>query len=71
MEFYNWRAHRCAFEQTSGDGEVALLLIHPIGVGLSGEYWRPFIQQWQASSKVSNPIYNLDLLGIVSAFFHK
>ena len=63
MEFYNWNDHRCAFEQTSGDGKVALLLIHPIGVGLSSEYWHPFIQQWQASSAVSNPIYNLDLLG--------
>lgn len=63
MEFYNWKDYRCAFEQTSGDRKVALLLIHPIGVGLSGEYWRPFVQQWQASSEVSNPIYNLDLLG--------
>lgn len=63
MEFYNWKEHRCAFEQTAGDGEVALLLIHPIGVGLSSEYWIPFVQQWQASSEVANPIYNLDLLG--------
>ncbi|MGB3769389.1 MAG: alpha/beta hydrolase [Phormidesmis sp.] len=62
MEFYNWKEHRCAFEQLPGDGEAALLLIHPIGVGLSSEYWRPFIQQWQAR-ETSSPIYNLDLLG--------
>jgi len=62
MEFYNWKEHRCAFEQLPGNGEAALLLIHPIGVGLSSEYWRPFIQQWQAR-ETSSPIYNLDLLG--------
>ncbi len=62
MEFYNWKEHRCAFEQLPGSGETALLLIHPIGVGLSSEYWRPFIQQWQAR-ETSSPIYNLDLLG--------
>ena len=63
MEFYQWQNHRCAFEQTSGSGSPALLLIHPIGVGLSSEYWHPFIKRWQARSEVSSPIYNLDLLG--------
>lgn len=63
MEFYNWKEHRCSFESISGDDKLALLLIHPIGVGLSSRYWEPFIQQWQASPLVSNPIYNLDLLG--------
>ena len=40
----------------------ALLLIHPIGVGLSRHFWQPFIQQYQQSG-VSQTIYNLDLLG--------
>ena len=63
MEFYNWNDRRCAFEQVSGSGRLALLLIHPVGVGLSGEYWQPFIRQWQDSSETKSPIYNLDLLG--------
>ena len=40
----------------------ALLLIHPIGVGLSRDFWSPFIQQC-ADAGLENPIYNLDLLG--------
>ncbi|MEO0807209.1 MAG: alpha/beta hydrolase [Cyanobacteria bacterium J06643_4] len=40
----------------------ALLLIHPIGVGLSRDFWSPFIQQC-ADVELENPIYNLDLLG--------
>ena len=63
MEFYYWKDYRCAFEQTSGSSRPALVLIHPIGVGLSSKYWHPFVEQWQTSSKVSQPIYNLDLLG--------
>ena len=61
MEFYNWQDYRCAFEQVAGKGP-ALLLIHPVGVGLSGEFWHPFVRQWQVSA-TDNPIYNLDLLG--------
>lgn len=42
----------------------ALLLIHPIGVGLSRAFWQPFIEQWQASpARPANRIYNVDLLG--------
>ena len=63
MEFYNWKDYRCAFEVVQGEGSPALLLIHPIGVGLSSRYWQPFIRQWQASAEVSNAVYNLDLLG--------
>ena len=62
MEFYCWQDYRCAFEQIPGQGDLALLLIHPIGVGLSSKFWHPFIRQWQAGSP-ANPIYNLDLLG--------
>lgn len=41
----------------------ALLLVHPIGVGLSKQFWSPFIEQWGRSSGVENTIYNPDLLG--------
>ncbi len=72
MGFYTWRNYRCAFnkvparsaaEQGSGQGLPALLLVHPIGVGLSGQFWQPFIQQWKANGVADNAIYNLDLLG--------
>lgn len=74
MEFYTWQSHRCAFEKIPGQG-VALLLIHPIGVGLSRKFWLPFIQQWTqpqiqqqvqpetAARQPSSAIYNVDLLG--------
>ncbi|PZO57835.1 MAG: alpha/beta hydrolase [Phormidesmis priestleyi] len=47
----------------------ALLLIHPIGVGLSHEFWQPFVQQFgqqeAKSESVScrHTLYNVDLLG--------
>lgn len=71
MEFYTWQNYRCAFEklpeEIPGQQGVALLLIHPIGVGLSRKFWQPFIQQWrQQQAAVDRPgsvIYNVDLLG--------
>lgn len=72
MEFYNWQNYRCAYETVPGEespeGNLsesalpALLLIHPIGVGLSRHFWQPFIQAWKASGSAQK-IYNLDLLG--------
>ncbi len=74
MTFYTWQNHQCAFEKVAGQvvtgssvaglpTEPALLLIHPIGVGLSKQFWQPFIQQWQQIDAPNSPIYNLDLLG--------
>ncbi len=76
MEFYTWKDYRCAYDCVpSGASKTAdklttqaelsvpsLLLIHPIGVGLSRQFWQPFIEQW---TQVNGParIYNLDLLG--------
>ncbi|MBD2081996.1 alpha/beta fold hydrolase [Leptolyngbya sp. FACHB-17] len=56
-QFYQWNQFRCAYDFHEGQG-VPLLLIHPIGVGLSRQFWNRFIQAWQP-----NPIYNPDLLG--------
>jgi len=68
MEFYIWQGHRCVYDTVAVEfseelqNAPALLLIHPIGVGLSRHFWDPFIKQW---SQVAAPhaIYNLDLLG--------
>lgn len=66
-QFYTWRDYRCAYEvyapvNSTVDECTPLLLIHPIGVGLSRHFWQQFCNQW---SKVGrrNPIYNPDLLG--------
>ncbi len=63
MEFYTWQNYRCAFEMIPGQQAVALLLIHPIGVGLSRQFWQPFIQQWTTTNQSRSAIYNVDLLG--------
>jgi pimeloyl-ACP methyl ester carboxylesterase len=70
MEFYTWQGHQCAFEQHSSQQQQAaqkkpaLLLVHPIGVGLSGQFWQPFIESWaRHSAGHGSCIYNLDLLG--------
>jgi len=69
MTFYTWKNHQCAFEKVPAQAVSgvsagpALLLIHPIGVGLSGQFWRPFIEQWQRVESLSSAVYNVDLLG--------
>lgn len=66
-EFYAWQNYRCAWEvhyptaPTAASG-IPLLLIHPIGVGLSGQFWHRFCSQWYHQGS-RNPIYNPDLLG--------
>lgn len=77
MEFYIWQGHRCVYDRIEHRTESlekgsdktnnslpALLLIHPIGVGLSRAFWQPFIERWQAKSpSIRSQIYNVDLLG--------
>ncbi len=71
-QFYTWQGYRCAFEKHSfkkGSSSQslqkspALLLIHPIGVGLSGQFWQPFLAHWTARADAHSSVYNLDLLG--------
>ncbi|MDJ1184213.1 alpha/beta fold hydrolase [Roseofilum casamattae] len=63
-QYYTWKAYRCAYEvnRTPGSDGAPILLIHPIGVGLSRRFWDRFIQTWRDRG-YSNPIYNPDLLG--------
>jgi pimeloyl-ACP methyl ester carboxylesterase len=42
--------------------DIPLLLIHPIGVGLSRLFWQRFCLEWQQIGQ-RNAIYNPDLLG--------
>ena len=46
----------------NNNDSISLLLIQPIGVGLSGKFWSRFCQQWYAAG-YRYPIYNPDLLG--------
>ncbi|MEM9946614.1 MAG: alpha/beta hydrolase [Cyanobacteria bacterium P01_D01_bin.36] len=62
MDFYIWQDRRCVYDAIPGGNSPALLLIHPIGVGLSRAFWHPFIHAWEQAGSPS-PIYNLDLLG--------
>ncbi|MBD2344577.1 alpha/beta fold hydrolase [Anabaena subtropica] len=64
--FYHWQNYRCAYQvyqptESSHEG-LPLLLIHPIGVGLSGKFWQRFCREWYATGQ-RNLIYNPDLLG--------
>ncbi|BAY89585.1 MULTISPECIES: alpha/beta fold hydrolase [unclassified Tolypothrix] len=65
-EFYTWHNYRCAYEvhqpNNVNSAGIPLLLIHPIGVGLSRQFWQRFCREWyQAGHR--NPIYDPDLLG--------
>jgi len=65
-QFYTWKNYRCAYEvhnpiNSTPEG-IPLLLIHPIGVGLSRRFWQRFYHEWYKQGR-RNPIYNPDLLG--------
>ncbi|MEH2445103.1 MAG: alpha/beta hydrolase [Nostoc sp.] len=65
-QFYSWQNYRCAYEvhqpiHTTPEG-IPLLLIHPIGVGLSRQFWQRFCREWYNTGE-RNSIYNPDLLG--------
>ncbi|MBW4660017.1 MAG: alpha/beta fold hydrolase [Drouetiella hepatica Uher 2000/2452] len=66
-QFYQWRSYRCAYEVRTSPNQVddtrsPLLLLHPIGVGLSRRFWNRFCQTWFQSGQTRS-IYSLDLLG--------
>jgi pimeloyl-ACP methyl ester carboxylesterase len=65
-QFYTWNNLRCAYDvltpiNTTAEG-ISLLLIHPIGVGLSRHFWQRFCDEWYKQGN-RNLIYNPDLLG--------
>ncbi|MCM0592648.1 MAG: alpha/beta hydrolase [Gloeotrichia echinulata IR180] len=65
-QFYTWQNYRCAYEvhhptDSTAEG-IPLLLIHPIGVGLSRQFWQRFVREWYNTGN-RRPIYNPDLLG--------
>ena len=63
VQFYSWQDYRCSYEVFGSEAaSTALLLIHPIGVGLSRTFWQRFIETWLAQNPNSK-IYNPDLLG--------
>ncbi len=59
---YQWGSYRCAYDYYPGSGSLNLLLIPPIGVGLSRQFWDRFCQVWFQSGQ-PHSIYNIDLLG--------
>ncbi|MEM1250892.1 MAG: alpha/beta fold hydrolase [Cyanobacteria bacterium P01_H01_bin.21] len=59
MAVYRWQQYTCAYETHNTESDATpLLLIHPIGVGLAGQFWQPFIEQWPERT-----LYVPDLLG--------
>ncbi|MEA5505345.1 alpha/beta hydrolase [Halotia wernerae UHCC 0503] len=66
IQFYTWQNYRCSYElhqpTISAPEGIPLLLIHPIGVGLSRQFWQRFCEEWYSTGH-RNLIYNPDLLG--------
>ncbi|MEC4894248.1 MAG: alpha/beta fold hydrolase [Oscillatoria sp. PMC 1051.18] len=65
-KFYTWKDFRCAYEIHPSEGSISdrpgLLLIHPIGVGLSRRFWDRFTTKWFNNGQTET-IFNPDLLG--------
>lgn len=62
-QFYSWQDFRCAYNVVGDPSTSAspLVLIHPIGVGLSRTFWQRFSEKLSLQSDLT--IYNPDLLG--------
>jgi pimeloyl-ACP methyl ester carboxylesterase len=61
-ESYTWNQYHCTYEYQAGQGDLPLLLIHPLGVGLSRWFWHRFCREFRRQG-FRNAIYNPDLLG--------
>ncbi|MEM8721947.1 MAG: alpha/beta hydrolase [Cyanobacteria bacterium P01_G01_bin.39] len=65
-QFYTWQNFRCAYSvygiNPTPSTTTPLVLIHPIGVGLSRLFWQRFIEEW-LSKNPNSKVYNPDLLG--------
>lgn len=65
-QYYHWHNYQCAYKIYNSNNHnqttIPLLLIHPIGVGLSGKFWQRFVNEWFSQGN-HNIIYNTDLLG--------
>lgn len=63
-QYYSWNKYKCAYTgyNIDRDHDVAIVLIHPIGVGLSGNFWEKFLIA-EGNLNHNLPIYNPDLLG--------
>ncbi|HEY9862686.1 MAG TPA: alpha/beta hydrolase [Candidatus Obscuribacterales bacterium] len=65
-KFYNWQGYQCSYEYypavNPNNQDISLLLIHPIGVGLSGNFWYRFCQESRKQG-LNYAIYNPDLIG--------
>ena len=63
-KFYIWKGNRCTYELYPQKEDVttraSLLLIHPVGVGLSKYFWHRFCSLWQ-SENLPNSISYLDI----------
>ncbi|BDA67282.1 hypothetical protein CAL7716_014480 [Calothrix sp. PCC 7716] len=64
-QYYTWQNYRCAYEvynSSNTPNGAPLLLVHPIGVGLSRKFWQRFISEFYNQGH-QNQIYNPDLIG--------
>ena len=61
---YIWQDYRCTYSVSGVENAktTPLVLIHPIGVGLSRTFWQRFTDEWLKQNPDSL-IYNPDLLG--------
>lgn len=61
---YYWQDYRCTYSMagSTATSSTPLVLIHPVGVGLSRKFWQRFVNRW-LDINPDSLIYNPDLLG--------
>ncbi len=63
-KYYQWKKYQCAYTEygTNNGDQIPLVLLHPIGVGLSGIFWHRFLKSFTEINP-NYKVYNPDLLG--------
>jgi len=61
---YTWQDYRCTYSVSGIENSptTPIVMVHPIGVGLSRKFWQRFIDEWLKQNP-NSLIYNPDLLG--------
>jgi len=63
-KYYQWKKYQCAYTEYGTDNgeKIPLVLLHPVGVGLSGIFWHRFLKSFTEINP-NYKVYNPDLLG--------
>lgn len=61
-KIYPWQGFSCHYRWAAAGDHPPIVFIHPVGVGLAGQFWDRCVRHWQLTTD-NRPLYLPDLLG--------